>query len=286
MEQLPLQSKGAEWLLGFVVPVAVVAVILTADYLEGPKTAYVGVLAVVPMLAAVFARPLLTLAVGAIAWIAAAAFGHYASDGNVTAQSVRLVIIAMSTLVAVGAASLRGRRERALIAALRVAARAEKLQAQADTDELTGLHNRGGLIRALEARGGELERSLAIVDCDNLKGVNDTLGHLAGDEYLRAIGGRIRSKLSGKDVVGRWGGDEFLIVQDLSIERSLPTMERIGAAIREPWLAVPGGQVPAAVSIGIATWPVGAALDDVIAVADRGLYEAKAAGGACLRVGR
>jgi diguanylate cyclase (GGDEF)-like protein len=286
MHQLPLQGKGAEWLLGVVLPVAVVAVILTADYLEGPKTAYVGVLAVVPMLSAVFARPSLTFVVGAIAWVAAFAFAHYASDGNVTAQTVRLIIIAVSTLVAVGAASLRGRRERTLIAALQEAARAEQLQAQADTDELTGLHNRGGLIRALEAADGDVPRTLAIVDCDKLKDVNDTLGHLAGDEYLRAIAGRIRSKLSGKDVVGRWGGDEFLIVQDLSLEQSLPTLERIGEAVREPLISLPGGRVPAAVSIGVASWAPGAALDEVLAVADRGLYEAKAEGGARVKVGQ
>ena len=94
-----MQSRrGTQWLLGVVLPLALVVIILTADYLEGPKTAYVGVLAAVPMLSAVFARPLVTLAVGVITWLAALGFGLAASDGNVPAQRVRLVIIAGETV--------------------------------------------------------------------------------------------------------------------------------------------------------------------------------------------
>lgn len=106
-------------------PVALIAVILGADLLEGPKTAFVGVLAFVPMLAAVFARPVITAAVGATTWAAALAFGFLASDGNVPAQRVRLVVIALCAAIAVVAAAVRTRTDRALAAARDAAAEAE-----------------------------------------------------------------------------------------------------------------------------------------------------------------
>jgi len=206
-----MSDKATEVLLGVVLPVLLVGVILLADAIEGPKTAYVGVLAVVPMLAAVFARPLLTFIVGAIAWTAAFTFGHFASDGNVTAQTVRLIIIGLSTLAAVGAATLRMRREAKLGAALEEAGHAETLRIQAESDSLTGLLNRRGLLRLLESGGTATTRTLTLMDCDKLKIINDEYGHLAGDEFLRALAGRVRSNLASQDHIGRWGGDEFLV---------------------------------------------------------------------------
>ena len=99
-------SRAAAVWLGLVLPVLLIVVILGADVIESPKTAYVGVLAVVPMLAAVFAPPPMTAVVAVITWLSAFGFGQLASDGNVAAQQVRLVIIALAGLAAVGAALL------------------------------------------------------------------------------------------------------------------------------------------------------------------------------------
>jgi diguanylate cyclase (GGDEF)-like protein len=79
-------------------------------------------------------------------------------------------------------------------------------------DDLTGLPNRPGLERATERRAlGAGEASHAMIDLDNFKAVNDTLGHAAGDEALRTAAGAIRGVLRKGDVLGRWGGDEFAL---------------------------------------------------------------------------
>lgn len=264
-----------EWLLGFLVPVILVAIILMADYLEGPKTAFVGVLAVVPMLAAVFARPVMTAGVVAIAWLSALGFGLVASDGNVAAQRIRLVIIALSGLVAIWAATVRERREAALIAAQRNAIAAENL---AVSDSLTGLLNRRGTVASVEAMDPDVVRTVALVDCDHLKDINDRHGHGAGDEYLRAVSGRVRANLARRDLVGRWGGDEFLIVQDIPIEQAVPALDRVRLAVCGQGVAIPEGSVDASVSIGVAPWLSGVPFDDALAAADRALYRAKSQG--------
>ena len=270
-----LGIRRNEWLLGVVVPVALVVVILTIDYLEGPKTAFVGVLAVVPMLAAVFARPMLTAGVAIIAWLGALGFGLIASDGNVAAQKIRLLIIALSGLTAVWAAAVRIRRENDLLEAQSDAALAER---DAVSDSLTGLLNRRGLIAAIESVDPGTVRTVALADCDNLKDVNDQLGHNAGDDYLQAIAGRVRANLAKEDLVARWGGDEFLIVQDLPIDVAMPALNRLRQAISEQGIGSPGSSIAASVSIGVAEWVDGVDFNDAVAAADRALYRAKSQG--------
>lgn len=276
-----MRVKSSSWAafgLGFVLPVLFIALILGADATEGPKTAYVGVLAVVPMLAAVFATPAITGIVAVLTWSAAFAFGQLASDGNVSAQGVRLVIIALAGLAAVGAAYLRRHRERALVVALQEAAAADQLRIQAETDQLTGLANRRGLLAHLDGGSTDVPRTIAIVDCDGLKDINDRWGHLAGDEYLRAVAGRLAGSLSRDDVIGRWGGDEFLVVQRLCLDSAMPTLARMHATVDESPIGVEGARVEGTVSIGVAAWDPDRAFDDALAAADEALYEAKALG--------
>lgn len=268
-------SSWALWGLGFVLPVALIVLILGADAMEGPKTAYVGVLAVVPMLAAVFATPRMTLAVAVITWLSAFGFGLVAEDGNVAAQQVRLVIIALAGAAAVGAAYLRQHRERVLVAALRKAAAAETLREQAETDQLTGLGNRHGLINRIDGEAPDIVRTVAVIDCDGLKSVNDTLGHLAGDIYLQAIAGRLHGSLSKADLIARWGGDEFLVVQRLGLDRAMPALTRMHHAIDASPISLDGAMVNASVSIGVAAWLPGTTFDEALAAADQALYEAK-----------
>ena len=259
-------------------PVALIVLILWADEAVPPKPSFVGALAVVPMLAAVFATPRLTLLVAVITWCSAFVFGQVAADGNDPAQQVRLVIIAVAGAVAVGAAYLRQRRDRALIAALREAAAAETLREQAETDQLTGLANRHGLTNRLDAGPADVERTVAIIDCDGLKGLNDSMGHLAGDEYLRAVAGRLHGSLSKNDLIARWGGDEFLVVQDLVVDNAMPTLSRMHRAIDDTPISIDGVMVNGSVSIGVAAWSPGTSLDQAISAADAALYTAKEQG--------
>jgi len=261
-----------------VLPVLLIALILGADYIESPKTAYVGVLAVVPMLSAVFATPRITALVAVITWLSAFGFGQLASDGNVAAQRVRLIIIALAGLAAVGASILRVRRERALMAALQEAATAGQLRAQAETDQLTGLTNRHGLTTRVSAADPTILRTVALIDCDGLKDINDRQGHLAGDEYLKAIAGRLAGSLPKDDLVARWGGDEFLVVQRLDAQSAMPALERMHERICGTPLGINGTMTPASVSIGVAEWRPGMTFDEALQAADTAMYAAKAAG--------
>ncbi len=274
---LTTQGSRVRWFLGLVVPLAFIALILLADSAEGPKTAYVGVLAVVPMFSAIFARPVMTASVAVITWLCAFAFGHLATDGNVTAQTVRLFIIAGVGIIAILASMLRTRREEQLINALIRASQAEDIKAQASTDFLTGLLNRRGLLEQIDAKG-KADRSLAIIDCDDLKKVNDEFGHVAGDEYIQAIGGRLLSNVSKSDLVGRWGGDEFLVVLDLPQDQAEAVLTRVHRKVIERPISTGAGLVPSAFSLGLTGWPAGEALDLALARADKALYAAKDAG--------
>lgn len=273
-----MAQRPRSWLLGVIVPLLIIVVILVADALEGPKTAYVGVLAVVPMFAAVFGTPLSTGIVGLITWLSAFAFGHLASDGNVTAQTVRLIIIALVVVLAIFAAYLRMKQEQRLAEAERAAAEASQFRNLADTDLLTEIPNRRGALRAIAERDWSGSRTIALFDVDNLKVVNDTHGHLAGDEYIRAVAGRLAGSISRTDVVARWGGDEFLVALDLPAPEAAGVLRRAHEAVTGRTISIAGNTFPASVSVGSAEWDAGQNLDDALSRADSALYQAKQAG--------
>ena len=186
-----------------------------------------------------------------------------------------------ATLIARGA--LLVRRQRALLAAER-AARHElaRLNAQlaedSRRDTLTGLRNRRALeedIHAVEAqalrRGGSF--AVALIDVDRFKPYNDRLGHLAGDDALRALAGAIRGELRAGDVAYRYGGEELIVVlADASAGDAVSAGERIRAAIGRLALPHPqGGEVT--VSIGVAAGERD--VPALLARADAALYAAK-----------
>ncbi|MFN3277623.1 MAG: GGDEF domain-containing protein [Paracoccus hibiscisoli] len=160
---------------------------------------------------------------------------------------------------------------------------------QAQTDTLTGLHNRRGLEIALSLslRSVDLPDdapqpfALVHLDLDHFKQVNDQLGHQAGDDLLRSVGGVLRSHVRKADTAARIGGDEFvLILRGMTSRPALQTLsERIIAAINA--LSPPelvGLSVSA--SMGVVIWTPGgsARADDVLAQADRALYMSKGSG--------
>lgn len=111
-------------------------------------------------------------------------------------------------------------------------------QLLARVDSLTGLPNRQALIEAIEAELSRAKRfgrpfSLAILDCDGFKQINDALGHLVGDNVLCRIADSLRNQTRRYDCAGRWGGDEFLIVlSEIDQEGAHLVVERIRAAMR------------------------------------------------------
>ena len=115
------------------------------------------------------------------------------------------------------------------------------------------------------------------VDLDNFKPVNDRLGHAVGDELLTVVADRLREVSRSGDLVGRLGGDEFLLVcRDLedATETALAIAHRAHLALHEPVL-LDSGTVDLGASIGVACSGPGVTADDLVARADRAMYTAK-----------
>jgi diguanylate cyclase (GGDEF)-like protein len=160
-------------------------------------------------------------------------------------------------------------------------------------DALTGVLNRRSFTEEAERAVRVAERSgrgvgLILLDLDHFKSVNDRHGHLAGDRVLKACAAAISKTLVHTDVVGRFGGEEFIaVVFDESVAAVERMAEQCGAAIRAlPYdQIVPGAQGTLTVSAGVAVCPGDAkSLDELMLRADQALYTAKAAGRDCVQV--
>ncbi len=173
----------------------------------------------------------------------------------------------------------RKETELALKTALRKADRIARV------DGLTGAYNRRHVTEVLEAelaranRGGE-SVGLLLLDLDHFKRVNDHHGHGGGDEVLRETVRRIGAVVRGYDTVGRWGGEEFIvIVPGLSDEEALrAAAEGVRRAIRQGPFALGDELVVVTVSVGAAHAADGEGPDDLVSAADRALYAAKRRG--------
>ena len=164
---------------------------------------------------------------------------------------------------------------------------AAHLQWAASHDELTGLPNRTHFVDQLRQRldGAELG-SIAVlfIDLDNFKVVNDSLGHAVGDQLLRAMSDRLRSVVRDRDMLGRFGGDEFIVMLDgLQLDISpADVAERLRVAIAEP-LTIEGSELYVSGSIGMAFADrPGVTADELLRDADAAMYRAKARGRDCV----
>jgi diguanylate cyclase (GGDEF)-like protein len=158
-----------------------------------------------------------------------------------------------------------------------------------ETDDLTGLLNTRGFAIAANRLFGQAVRydrasSVLMIDSDNLKRVNDSYGHEAGNRLLRQLANAIQAELRATDVPARYGGDEFIVLlPETPAKGALDVAERIRAAIARMPLAAEGKSVAASVSVGVASFPEdGRTLDTLAARADRALYEAKQRGRNCV----
>ncbi len=152
-------------------------------------------------------------------------------------------------------------------------------------DSLTNCFNRGHGLETLE---GELRRtrrsrqplSILMFDIDRFKTVNDELGHLRGDDLLRAVGAQLTRVLRSTDVRCRYGGDEFLIIlPDTPLIGAQQVAESVRQAIATLAMVLDGKTIPVTVSIGVATaWPGDLVVTALIQRADDALYQAKRAG--------
>jgi diguanylate cyclase (GGDEF)-like protein len=160
----------------------------------------------------------------------------------------------------------------------------QKLAEMAITDVLTGLYNRRHFEEILKSELARIRRygghgTLVMIDVDFLKPVNDTLGHLAGDEGLRQLAALLRSHLRVSDVLARYGGDEFVLVMiNMPKHEALEAVERLRQLVEShPFRGaeiLPFGRLT--VSAGIAGCPEdGTEYEELVRKADAALYEAK-----------
>ena len=165
----------------------------------------------------------------------------------------------------------------------------------ATEDNLTGMPNRGRTAElakaALEAAAAERRPlTVAIIDLDHFKTINDRCGHAAGDFVLREFARVGRGSLRATDILGRWGGEEFLLIlPETTLDAALASVERLrvlALAIQVP-SSTPEDPVRVTFSAGLATTAEGPrSLDEIIARADAALYEAKHEGRDLVRIDR
>ncbi len=164
----------------------------------------------------------------------------------------------------------------------------EALRAQATRDSLTGCWSRRAILEILDRELARVERNpggpglgVVIADLDRFKRVNDTHGHLIGDEVLRRVVARASEQLRPYDSLGRQGGEEFLILfKDCAREELAAAAERIRLLIAGRPIETGAGPLPVTLSLGAAWVPGGrpTAAREVLSAADRALYSAKKAG--------
>jgi diguanylate cyclase (GGDEF)-like protein len=159
---------------------------------------------------------------------------------------------------------------------------------ESERDLLCGVFNRRGIEQKLDAelkRAGRVGHNLAValIDIDHFKAINDRAGHAAGDTALREVVSAISGRLRPHDLLGRFGGDEFLLIlPHTSSSEAFTISSRIEQSVRE--LSIPGDVIPLTISIGLTQAISGEIAGPLLARADKALYDAKNAGRNCCRI--
>jgi diguanylate cyclase (GGDEF)-like protein len=153
------------------------------------------------------------------------------------------------------------------------------------TDPLTGLANRSQLFVTLEQEVSRTRRSdrgfcILMIDLDGLKAVNDSVGHLRGDEVLRSLGQVIRGSIRTVDSCYRYGGDEFVVLlPETDIVGAFVVAEKIRVGAEELGMSIAGAESLTSVSIGLVSHPEdGLSAEELMTAADRAMYQAKKLG--------
>ena len=155
----------------------------------------------------------------------------------------------------------------------------DQLQKQANTDQLTGLFNRRRAIEFLETVRSEndsMNVSVAMCDIDFFKKVNDTYGHDAGDEVLKAVASTMREQCPETSVISRWGGEEFLIIlPNCNGDDAFVSMEKLRSMIKGKSINVGENEINITMTFGITEYGLNTDIDTLIKEADEKLYYGK-----------
>jgi len=166
----------------------------------------------------------------------------------------------------------------------------EKMQKQATTDGLTGLVNHKRFYDILEKElwrsrryGGPI--SLIMIDIDNLKKINDTHGHRAGDKVLKRISNKIKECIRQIDTAARYGGDEFaVILPNTSIDHAVVAAKRMVEIVANSPVIWKTEQIPLSISVGLGEYDSDSTPEDITSRSDEALYTAKQAGKNTVRI--
>jgi diguanylate cyclase (GGDEF)-like protein len=163
-----------------------------------------------------------------------------------------------------------------------VAAR-EEMRFKATHDALTSLWNRGTILEVLDsALHHEDSAAVLLCDIDHFKGINDTYGHLVGDAVLRELSARLRDAVRGTDMIGRFGGEEFLVILNGCGPANLyERADRLRNSVSRSPLPSMAGEISFTVSIGAVALTRGEtdnSAEAVLSRADTALYQAKREG--------
>jgi diguanylate cyclase (GGDEF)-like protein/PAS domain S-box-containing protein len=203
--------------------------------------------------------------------------------GSVTTERVLLRKDGSGLVVEVGASTLADGRILTLVRDITARKQSEELlRVQSVVDELTGVYNRRGFVQAAErelrvaAHAAGQMVLLLVADLDNLKLINDTFGHAAGDQALVAAADVLRDVVRASDVVGRWGGDEFAVFVARGAEAALEAVRaRMARRLEQANTADRPYLIGLSLGTALARADEGTALHALIARADAELYEEK-----------
>lgn len=162
-----------------------------------------------------------------------------------------------------------------------------RLSDEVSTDALTQVANRRGLMTAFEAESGRAAQAepgapplaIGLIDIDNFKKLNDTLGHAAGDEALKSLAATVRERLRPGDHLARFGGEEFVVLLPATaVAEAQQALTRLQRSLSESLFLHEGREVFVTFSAGVTAWRAGEALEAALQRADEALYEAKRTG--------
>ena len=162
--------------------------------------------------------------------------------------------------------------------------RLEKISEEALTDSLTGLVNRKGLTKAIESVLMTIDAfnsspCILMLDIDNFKSINDTHGHLLGDQVIRVVGNTLKNQIKGKDTAARYGGEEFcILLPDTRLTDAVKLAENIRLAIEKTRIKRIKDQQEicrVTISIGVTRYKPNEAISDFFERADKALYRSK-----------
>jgi len=162
-----------------------------------------------------------------------------------------------------------------------------RLSDEVSTDALTQVANRRGLAQAFDTEVARCQRqaaegvglAVALIDIDNFKKLNDSLGHAAGDTALKSLAAAVKQRLRPVDHLARFGGEEFVVLlPDTALEEAQQALTRLQRSLTEALFLHEGREVFVTFSAGVTAWRPGEPLQPALERADEGLYEAKRTG--------